>query len=532
MAIGRRDIVLAALLAAATAGLVVAVVPPAGDAPAHFYRALLVREGIYVWDNLWYAGHYPLASYSLLYYLPAALVGNAPLVVAATIASAALFASVAIGRWGEAARWPARAFAVLAAGPLVTGTYPYALGVAVLLAALRALQGGRALLGVALAALTLGFSPLAFLFLCLVLVAVFLARPRVTRRSGVVALGIAVLGGLELLLVSAFRTEETYVFPPAQLAALLAVIALGAALSLRAPAARVLGALFLVWGLAAVVAFLVANPVGANLTRVRFLVFPLVLLAALLAGLRPRWLAATALAVALAYNVLPYRTKIPAAVRARSDTPAFWAPAIGFLRERSTPNHRLEVVPTAAHWEAYYLPRAGLPLARGWYRQRDLAENALLYQEHVSPAAYEGWLRARGVRYVLLADLKLDTKGAEAEARLLRSPRSRLRRVLRTRDFAVYELPRPTPLLTGPSAGAIRTLDHDRVAGWTTTPGSFRLRIGHTPYWRVRRGSVCVQRARDGSTVLRVRRAGDFVLTVERPHDVVASVITRGEGAC
>ena len=81
----RREILIAGGLAFAGAALLVALAPPTGDAPAHLYRTLLVEQGVYVWDNLWYGGHYPLASYSLLYYLPAALVGNLPLVFAAVV---------------------------------------------------------------------------------------------------------------------------------------------------------------------------------------------------------------------------------------------------------------------------------------------------------------------------------------------------------------------------------------------------------------------------------------------------------------
>ena len=56
--------------------------------PAHLYRTLLVRENVYLWDNLWFAGHYPLVSYSLLYYPVAAVVGNVTLVLGSVVASA------------------------------------------------------------------------------------------------------------------------------------------------------------------------------------------------------------------------------------------------------------------------------------------------------------------------------------------------------------------------------------------------------------------------------------------------------------
>src|SRR5688500_7482262 len=77
----------AALLAAAVALPLAVFGPTGGDLPAHLYRTMLVEDGVFVWDNLWYGGHYPLASYSLLYYLPATLFGNTPLAVAAVIGS-------------------------------------------------------------------------------------------------------------------------------------------------------------------------------------------------------------------------------------------------------------------------------------------------------------------------------------------------------------------------------------------------------------------------------------------------------------
>ena len=119
----RLDALVVAGLAAATSGLVVLLTPPGGDAAAHLYRTELVRDGVLLWDNLWFAGHYPLASYSPLYYLPAALFGNVPVVVASVVVAALLFGAIATHEWSETARWPARVFAIAAAGPLFTGTY-------------------------------------------------------------------------------------------------------------------------------------------------------------------------------------------------------------------------------------------------------------------------------------------------------------------------------------------------------------------------------------------------------------------------
>jgi hypothetical protein len=512
LAAARSQALRAAGLALVVSILVAVFGPPGGDAAAHLYRTMLVREGVHLWDNLWFAGHYPLASYSVLYYPLSALAGNVPLVVVAVVLSAALFASLAVREWGDAARWPARAFAVLAAGPLFTGTYSYALGLAAALATLWLLQRGRTWFAVAAAALALGFSPLAFAFLCVALGAVAVARRRLGRRGAVVAVAIVVLAAAQVAVISVFPSDGRYPYSPVSLAGVLAVGALGGVLALRGRAPA-LAAFFGLFALVNLVAFLVASPFGDNMTRLRSLAFPLVLLAAFLAGFRPRPLAVAALGIALFVNVGPDLSALPKRTAdARTADLAFWEPVLSFLRARSSPEYRVEVVPTFGHWEAYWVPRAGAALARGWYRQIDLAENPELYREPLAARTYRRWLRRLGVRFVLLPAARLGPLGAEREAKLLRSGRSGLRPVYRTRTWTVFELPRAAPILTGPGPAGIDRLDHARISGWTAAPGVYRLRVRYTRYWDVVAGNVCLEPAPDGMTRLIAGRAGRFEL--------------------
>jgi hypothetical protein len=528
LSLGRYEALRAMALAAVPAALLILLTPTGGDAAAHLYRTLLVREGVYVWDNLWFAGQYPLASYSVLYYLPAAVVGNVPLVFCAVLASAALFASVSIREWGEAALWPARAFSLLAAGPLFTGTYSYALGLAAMLAALRALQAGRAWLGVAFAALTLGFSPLAFIFLCLVLLAVLVARRRVNVSLVAVGSGLAVLVAAQAASFWLFPSEGEYPFRTLELVTVLTVSGLGAFLALRARGGNVLAALFALWGFASVVVFVVPEPVGENLTRLRAFVFPVMLLTAMLARFQPRVLAVAALAGALAYNVVPYAKAFPE----RTSRPAgeeFWAPALSFLHAHSSPDFRVEVVPTYDHWEAYWLPRAGVALARGWFRQLDIAQNAVLYKKPLSARAYNAWLRRMGVKYVLLPETRLGKKGAEWEAQLLLSNRLGLPVVYSSPDWLIYEVPRAVKILTGPAPASLEAFGHERIAGTAEKRGVYRLRVRYMPHWEVRRGQVCVAPAPDGMTRLHVYKAGAFTLALDqRPTDLVRAALGSG----
>jgi hypothetical protein len=503
LAVPRTELLTCALIATASALLVALLGPPGGDAAAHLYRTELVEKGVLVWDNLWFGGHYPFASYSILYYLGAALVGNEALVAAAAVTSAALFAALTTSEWDEAARWPARVFAVLAAGSLFTGTYSYAVGIAAALGALRLLQLRRPWLAAAAGAATLGFSPLAFAFLAIALAAVALARRRVDLR---LAAGLALAAAAELALLALFPSDGRYPFSPLSLAAAVSIGALGAALTARDPRARPLTWLFVLWALVCLAAFVVPSPFGDNLTRLRMMVLPLVLLAAALVGFRPRLLAAAALALAAVHNFGPDVSALPKRLGdERTAEASFWRPALEFARAHTQPGEPVEVVPTFGHWEAYWVPRAGLPLARGWYRQIDLAENPELYRTPLDARAYRRWLRDRGVRLVLVPNARLGPMGAAREAALLASGAAGLPAVFHSADWTIYavDLPRARVQVT--------RFTHEVVAGAVATRGVFPLPLRWTPY-RAVSGPVCVERARDGTTLLRALRPGRFEL--------------------
>jgi len=524
--IRRRELLLGAVVTAAFAALVLALGPAPGDAPVHLYRTLLVRHGALIWDNFWYAGTYPLASYSLLYYLPAAVVGNLPLVFAAAVASTVLFTSIALREWGEAALWPARVFGVLAAAPLFTGLYAYSLGFTAMLGSLKAFQLGRRRLGLGLAALTVGFSPLAFVFLCLLLAAIALSRRQVARRTLVIVSGLGVAAAVEAAALVLFPTDTGfYPFHRVDFVGVMGVCGLGALLARRARAAGPLLAFFALWGLGSVVVFVVPTPLGDNWTRLSAFVFPVMLLTAGLASFRPRRLVIVALASALAYNVVPYLLLIPYRLDNRPAAAAFWRPALGYLHAHASPGYRVEVVPTAAHWEAYWVPKSGFALARGWYRQLDVVDNPALYAKHLDAASYRRWLRESAVEYVLLASTPLDWDGGPQEARILRSPRSGLRVVFRSRNWTIYELPRPTPLLSGPGHAVVTSFGHTAIRGFVTRPGRYLLRAHYNPYWQLR-GQGCVGHGPAAMTWLDLKRAGPFVVSVPgTPDDLVGDLL-------
>ena len=523
------------MLSAALSAFVVLAVPRGGDLAAHLYRTGLVRHGVLVWDNLWFSGQYPLSSYSLLYYLVAAVVGNAVLGIVGVVASAAIFASIAQREWIAVGRWPARLFAVLLAGQAFTAAYPYDMGLAMLLATLWALQRRRALLAACCTVLTLAFSPLAFVFLALALLALFLRNPRVDRRAIVVGAAGLAAAGLQLAVLRVLPTPGlVYPYGAWRLLVGLAVAALGVAVSLRGRGGRPLASLFLVWAAATIVAYSIPSPVGHNLVRASTFVFPLMLLAASLAEFRPRWLAAAALAGALAANVGPYLTMIPDRSTDPAAGRAFWSPLLGYLAaHRAGDGFRVEVVPTANHWEAYYLPQAGYALARGWYTQLDIGDNPALYRRTLAPSAYRRWLRGAGVRYVVVPRTSLGAVSSRREAALVSSGRSGLREVYSGRTGAIYRLLHAVPILTGPGSPTITALDHRTIAGRLSRPGRYLLRVHYTPYWRITSGSLCLTPAEDGMTELEAFRAGVFSMrAIEAPLEVLGFLVGERSNAC
>src|SRR5438445_8225813 len=165
-----REALLSAAAAASLAAVLAWLGPPGSDLAAHAYqRAVFLQHGFALWNNFWYAGRYSFVTYSVLYYPLAALLGIKLLAVA-TIATAALAFAVVMGReWGPTARWSSRTFAVVWAGIVLSAAFPFALGAALALLALWALQARAHSRFALLAALTLAASPLAVPLLALVL---------------------------------------------------------------------------------------------------------------------------------------------------------------------------------------------------------------------------------------------------------------------------------------------------------------------------------------------------------------------------
>jgi hypothetical protein len=520
-----REAALCAGSAALFASLLAWLGPPGADLAAHAYqRSVFLHNGFAFWNNFWYAGRYSFVTYSLIYYPLAAWLGIKLLAVA-TIATAALAFAVVLDReWGPTARWSSRTFAVVWAGIVLSGAFPFALGAALALLTLWSLQAGHRWRFAALAALTVAASPLAFLLLIVVLTGIALARWRDLRRRTLFAPAavVAAAAGTEALLWRLFPDSGRYPFSWQELLAVCTFCVLGIATTWRVEHAGVLRWVFVTYLGGCLVVFSVPSAVGENVARLRFVAIPLAVLALSLRRWRPLPVALGVLALAASWNVTPLAFSFVTSEGDPAASRAYWEPAIAYLHRHLTLSYRVEAVDTAGHWDAVYLPRAGVPLARGWFRQNDFPQNKILYRD-LQRSAYVAWLRSLGVRYVVLTDAPLDYS-ARDEAQLIRSGRSGLRPVLWTPHLTVYAVPSPRPLITGPAPARVIELTQTRVAVRVRAPGSYRLAVRYSPYWSASSG--CLDPGRDSMIRIRVPAAGNvelrFRVNARRAFDAFA----------
>jgi hypothetical protein len=521
----RREALFLAAIAGSLAALICWTAPPGTDFAAHAYqRSVFLDHGFQFWNNFWYAGHYSFITYSLLYYPLAAVIGIKPLAVITAAVGTLSFSTVLARQWGTRGRLASLAFAGVWGAYTLTGAFPFALGMSLALLAILALQSGSRGWFAVLSPLTLAASPLAFLMLALALAGIALAARVGPERMIWPAVTIGGWGFIEVLLWRVFPSAGHQPFSSKEVLAGVLYCASMVILTWRVDQARHLRYIFLALAGGCIVAYATSSDVGANMIRYRFVAVPLTVLALSLRDWRPRLLGVALLGVVLAWNLWPLVSSVAAGNDDGAASATYWRPAIGFLRGHLTPSYRVEAVGTARHWEAAYLPRAGIPLTRGWFRQDDFPLNRVLYRP-LSRAKYVAWLRSLGVRYVLVTSARPDYS-ARHEIALLRSGRSGLRPVFRTEDVEIFRVPSPRRIVSGPSGARIVSFSQARLVLKLRRPGTYRLAVRYSPYWHTSSG--CLSRTVDGLMHLTVPRAATAAVRFEVSPGRLLDVLTEG----
>lgn len=519
----KREGLTVAGLAATIAALLLGLGPSGTDTAAHVFQVqLYAAHGFSLWNNLWYSGRYSFVTYSLIYYPVAGVVGIRLLAALCVVVAVIAFDAIVRTRWGDQGRWASRSMAIVLPAIVLTGAFPFLLGLSLGAVALLAAGRRRWPAFATLCALAAAASPLAFTFVAIAVVA-FVLGDRWDRTAvlwaastlGAVAIALVALGRL-------FATPSHDPFPARPYLLALAGSAALAGLVWKVQDARALRCAALLNAAACTVAFLVSSNVGEGITRLRLVAVPVVLLALGLKRWRPWPIAIVAVALAAYWNVAPLVSSFAVGAADPSARADYWNPAVRFLKAHLRPANRVEVVDTEHHWAAAYLPLVGIPLARGWFRQDDFPQNETLYAP-LTPDGYRRWLQSLGVAYVVLTDVAPDYS-ARAPAALLRGGHSGLRLAFTSPHLKIFRLPSARPIVTGPGDAQVLAFGRERIVVRVTRPGIYRVAVKSSPYWQTSAG--CLRRGPDDMLRLSVRHPGTiritFGVTLSRVLDAAA----------
>ncbi len=488
------------LLAVAVVGLGLILGWRGVDLPAQLYRVASFRaHGLTLWDSQWFGGQWAL-SYSVLFPPVAAVAGVAAVTVASAAVAALAFDRLAVAPLGAGGRPAAVVFAIGTAVQSAIGQLPFLAGEALGLAACWAATRNRWAAAAALAVGASLTSPLAGAFLLLGLVAWVLSRwAALAGAGGIWPLGAVMVATAGPLCASAllFPGQGRMPYPvPDYLWEVVVAAGLWLIAGPRHRTIRAGAALFVAVATAAV---LVPTAVGGNVGRLEdVLALPLAV-----GVLWPRPASVRRVLLPLVGVPLILSQWGPAwgAMTTNSDQPStqrpYFAPLVGALTRAAAggPAGRVEVVPTEFHWEADYVAPV-MPLARGWERQADEADNPLFYggAGRLDATSYRAWLLDNGVRFVALADAPLDFAGV-AEGRLLRlGPRvtddAGLQLIWRSAHWRLYQVLGSAGLVTPPAQ--LLHQDGGRVVVTTPAAGPVLVRVRYNPDWELAGGAGCV----------------------------------------
>jgi hypothetical protein len=477
------------------------------DLAAATYRVeLFARSGLTLWDSQWYGGHWTF-DYSVLF-APIGWIAGIPLMEIACVAIASwAFDRLAVARFGRAGRAGAVVFAVGTVVQVAIGQEPYLLGETIGIVALVAMSGHHRVLAMLLAVASALASPLTGGFVALIAAAWFIASwPE--RRWDLVVFGAA--GGVPVIAVELlFPGQGEMPFPTLNFLGMLLATAPVVLMTLRRQ--RVIAVAGALYAASLVFVYAVPSAIGNNITRLGISFgLALVVTLALQAGRRGRvLLAAAAVPFALAQWVPAAKPLL--GVRNPSMHASYFRPLLGFLHHADRPLGRVEVVPTAYHWEAAYVA-VDYPLARGWERQLDTANNALFYTRgQLTATSYRRWLFANGVRFVALPDVQLDY-AAQAEAKLVRAGVPGLALAWHSRHWRVYSVLGAPGVVSGP-ARLVRLSGSDVVIN-VTHPGTIVVRERYEAAWKVAHGHASVSPAPGGWLRVHARRPGPIELRI------------------
>ena len=406
---------------------------------------------------------------------------------------------------GAAARFSSRTFAVLWAGVALSAAFPFALGAALALLAMSALQQGRRP-HLRRARLSHAAREPARVPAARADPRRQLARtPAAARDASIVV--AAARACSSSLLRRVFPGGGQFPFSVADFVPGVAFAVLGILVTARVPRARRLLGLFAVFLAAILVAFAIPSDLGSNVERLKFAAIPIALLAAALAAPKRIVLAVALVGVAGFWNISALAHTAKSATADPAHTTAYWAPAIRYLHAHLSPSYRVEAVDTEGALGG------GVPAGRGHPDRARLvsperlpAERAALRQD-TRRARVRGVAAAPGRSLRRCSPTRTPDYSALNEATLIRSGKTSLVPVFRSAHIIVYEVPHATPLITGAGDASVLWLYPTHIVALVDEPGRYKVRVRWSPYWRASTGLRVARARRDASPARAARRA-------------------------
>ncbi|MGH9120895.1 MAG: hypothetical protein ACRDYC_02965, partial [Acidimicrobiales bacterium] len=496
------------------------------DLPAADHRVQLFHAfGFTAWDSQWYGGEWTL-NYSVVFGPLAGTLGVGAVAVGFAALAAYSFSRLVRLALPDGRRaWVATAvFSVSLAVETSIGQLPFLVGEALALSALLAARRRWWPLAWALAVCASLVSPLPGFFLGLAAVAWALDAALSSRWTGRLGAGRLVAGrlvaarlglavGVALpvgVLAVFFPGLGNMPYPGADFVWYLLVAA--ALFVVTPPSWRALRIGEVLYAAAVIGSYVIPSPIGGNVERLEDC---LALPVAVLVG----WQAWRRVLVVILFVPLllsqwaPAWDAITSIPAAPSSHRAFFTPLVDYLQavDPSGISGRVEVVPTAYHWEAVYVA-PHVPLARGWERQTDSAYNSVFYVPgRLDDVSYVEWLQDNGVAYVALANAPLDYI-APPEAHLVRAGVPGLVRAWSDPDWTVWRVSGSPGLVSGP--GTLSRIGENQLSVTAGGAGTVLVRVHWSWAWRVTSGAGCVARSSTGWTDVTVTRAETFTLAI------------------
>ena len=160
-----------------------------------------------------------------------------------------------------------------------------------------------------------------------------------------------------------------------------------------------------------------------------------------------------------------------------------------------------------------------MPVARGWERQSDVADNPIFYTAGMlNAASYRQWLDQLAVSYVAVPSAKLDFASV-AEAKLIGTGLPYLHEVWSNANWKLYRVANPAPLVRN---AQIISMSGNQLRMQVMHPGLVPIQIRWSDHLAVLDGTRPVSLgyrapgclSQDGQwTLLHAHKPGTYVLT-------------------